>query len=74
MKHSRVLKGLIGWVLCAEDPDGKRIRLYTKEEHEWSIPDQGEFLNELETEGSRQWIQTDYNLLDEYWLGRPGVN
>jgi catechol 2,3-dioxygenase-like lactoylglutathione lyase family enzyme len=36
VRHSKVLTGLKGWVLGAEDPDGKIIRLYTKEEHEWT--------------------------------------
>lgn len=31
---SRVLIGAKGWVLCAEDPDGRRVRFYTLEEHE----------------------------------------
>lgn len=31
---SRVLTGAKGWVLCAEDPDGRKVRLYTREEHE----------------------------------------
>lgn len=34
VKCSRVLKGVKGWVLCAEDPDGRHVRLYTLEEHE----------------------------------------
>lgn len=25
-----------GWVMAAEDPDGKIVRLYTTEEHEWT--------------------------------------
>lgn len=32
--HSRVFTGAKGWVLCAEDPDGRVVRLYTLEEHE----------------------------------------
>ncbi|KAJ6546047.1 Glyoxalase/Bleomycin resistance protein/Dihydroxybiphenyl dioxygenase [Mycena vulgaris] len=32
---SRVLKGLKGWVLVAEDPDGAFVRWYCKETHEW---------------------------------------
>lgn len=31
---SRVLTGAKGWVLCAADPDGRVVRLYTREEHE----------------------------------------
>ncbi len=43
VKHSRVLKGAQGWVLVAEDPDGKFVKLYTDEEHEWTSDfDQGE--------------------------------
>lgn len=30
---SAVLRGFVGWVLVAEDPDGRRVRLYTREEH-----------------------------------------
>jgi hypothetical protein len=29
--HSPILVGFLGWVLVSEDPDGRRIRLYTKE-------------------------------------------
>jgi catechol 2,3-dioxygenase-like lactoylglutathione lyase family enzyme len=32
---SRVLKGMKGWVLVAEDPDGAMVRWYCKETHEW---------------------------------------
>ncbi|KAK8109862.1 hypothetical protein PG999_007999 [Apiospora kogelbergensis] len=42
VEHSRVLKGVKGWVLCARDPDGKIVRLYTEEEHEWGLPEEGE--------------------------------
>lgn len=31
---SRVLTGAKGWLLCVEDPDGRRVRFYTREEHE----------------------------------------
>jgi catechol 2,3-dioxygenase-like lactoylglutathione lyase family enzyme len=42
IKHSRVLRGVKGWVMGVEDPDGKIIRLYTEEEHEWTnSPDEG---------------------------------
>jgi hypothetical protein len=34
-RHSTVLTGMKGWVMAAEDPDGKIVRLYTMEEHEW---------------------------------------
>ncbi|KAF2102767.1 Glyoxalase/Bleomycin resistance protein/Dihydroxybiphenyl dioxygenase [Rhizodiscina lignyota] len=33
VKHSRVLTGVIGWVLVFEDPDGRFLRLYTLEAH-----------------------------------------
>ncbi|GAM37428.1 hypothetical protein TCE0_024f07343 [Talaromyces pinophilus] len=36
VSHSKVLKGMKGWVMAAEDPDGKIVRLYTTEEHEWT--------------------------------------
>ncbi|KAJ7698346.1 hypothetical protein B0H17DRAFT_978360 [Mycena rosella] len=32
---SRVLKGIKGWVLVAEDPDGAFVRWYCNETHEW---------------------------------------
>ncbi|KAF7297445.1 40S ribosomal protein S30 [Mycena indigotica] len=32
---SRVLRGVVGWVLVAEDPDGQMVRWYCKEEHEF---------------------------------------
>lgn len=35
VKCSRVFRGLKGWVSCALDPDGKIVRLYCDEEHEW---------------------------------------
>ena len=31
--HSPILTALVGWLLAFEDPDGRRIRLYTKERH-----------------------------------------
>lgn len=34
-RHSKVIRGVVGWVLVADDPDGRRIRLYTLEQHEW---------------------------------------
>lgn len=36
VSHSKVLTGMKGWVMAAEDPDGKIVRLYTTEEHEWT--------------------------------------
>lgn len=33
---SRVFTGLQAWVLCALDPDGKIVRLYCDETHEWT--------------------------------------
>ena len=42
VKHSKIFTGVKGWVMGAEDPDGKIIRLYTEEEHDWSNhPDEG---------------------------------
>ena len=41
VKRSRVLMGIKGWVLCCEDPDGRMVRMYCEEEHEWTDnPDQ----------------------------------
>ena len=31
--HSSLLVGVRGWLLVFEDPDGRRFRLYTREEH-----------------------------------------
>jgi catechol 2,3-dioxygenase-like lactoylglutathione lyase family enzyme len=31
--HSPVLTGYVGWLVAFEDPDGRRIRLYTNERH-----------------------------------------
>ncbi|KAK7946726.1 uncharacterized protein PG986_011047 [Apiospora aurea] len=42
VEHSRVLRGVKGWVLCARDPDGKIVRLYTEEEREWALPEEDE--------------------------------
>ena len=40
--HSKILTGVKGWVMSVEDPDGKFVKLYTEEEHEWSShPDEG---------------------------------
>ncbi|KAF9077910.1 Glyoxalase/Bleomycin resistance protein/Dihydroxybiphenyl dioxygenase [Rhodocollybia butyracea] len=34
---SKVLKGVTGWVLVAEDPDGAMVRWYCKESHDWDV-------------------------------------
>lgn len=34
--RSKVLTGFKGWCLMFEDPDGKKISLYTEESHEWT--------------------------------------
>jgi catechol 2,3-dioxygenase-like lactoylglutathione lyase family enzyme len=31
--HSPILTALVGWLVAFEDPDGRRIRLYTNERH-----------------------------------------
>jgi catechol 2,3-dioxygenase-like lactoylglutathione lyase family enzyme len=31
--HSGLLVGALGWLVAMEDPDGRRIRLYTRETH-----------------------------------------
>ena len=31
--HSPILTAYVGWLLAFEDPDGRRIRLYTREKH-----------------------------------------
>jgi len=36
--HSPVLTGYVGWVLVFEDPDGRRLRLYTHETHGPELP------------------------------------
>ena len=33
VKHSPVLNGSVGWLMAAEDPDGLRLRFYTRETH-----------------------------------------
>jgi catechol-2,3-dioxygenase len=45
VKHSKIFTGIKGWVMGAEDPDGKVVRLYVDEEdHEWTNnPDEDEF-------------------------------
>ncbi len=44
IEHSRVLKGALGWVLAVRDPDGRFVRLYTDETHEWTADiDEGEW-------------------------------
>ncbi|KAI0879542.1 hypothetical protein GGS24DRAFT_1614 [Hypoxylon argillaceum] len=44
VKHSRILMGVKGWVLCFEDPDARIVRLYTtEEEHEWCEPDKDDY-------------------------------
>ena len=41
VKRSKILTGVQGWLLAAEDPDRKHVRLYTLESHEWTdTPDQ----------------------------------
>lgn len=35
-KHSPVFTGALGWVLVMEDPDGRRVRFYTLETHEFT--------------------------------------
>lgn len=36
--HSDVLVGTIGWLVVAEDPDGRRLRFYTAEAHGPELP------------------------------------
>jgi len=36
VKSSQVFTAIKGWVLCALDPDGKIVRIYCDEEHEWT--------------------------------------
>jgi catechol 2,3-dioxygenase-like lactoylglutathione lyase family enzyme len=31
--HSPILTAMVGWLVAFEDPDGRRIRLYTNERH-----------------------------------------
>jgi catechol 2,3-dioxygenase-like lactoylglutathione lyase family enzyme len=33
LRHSGVLVGAVGWLLAFEDPDERRLRLYTREAH-----------------------------------------
>ena len=33
IRHSPVFTGVTGWVLAAEDPDGRHLRFYTLESH-----------------------------------------
>lgn len=45
VKRSRIFTGIKGWVMGAEDPDGRIVRLYVQDEdHEWTDhPDQDEY-------------------------------
>jgi hypothetical protein len=44
VKRSKVFMGIKGWVIGCEDPDGKIVRLYCDEEHEWTDhPDRDEY-------------------------------
>jgi catechol-2,3-dioxygenase len=44
VKRSSILKGLKSWLMVAEDPDGKFVRLYvTGEEHSTGQPDVDEY-------------------------------
>jgi catechol-2,3-dioxygenase len=44
VKRSKVFTGIKGWVLACEDPDGKIVRFYCDEEHEWTDhPDADEY-------------------------------
>lgn len=44
VKCSRVFTGLKGWVFGALDPDGKIVRVYCEEEHQWTTDvDRDEF-------------------------------
>jgi catechol-2,3-dioxygenase len=45
VKRSKIFTGIKGWVMAAEDPDGKIIKLYVQQEdHEWpDHPDQDEY-------------------------------
>ena len=55
VKRSKVLTGIKGWVLCCEDPDGRQVRFYCDEEHEWTdFPDEDEYWL-----GSPKGIETD---------------
>ncbi|MFT4068180.1 VOC family protein [Paraburkholderia sp.] len=35
--HSGILTGVIGWLLVAEDPDGRHLRFYTLETHPFTV-------------------------------------
>lgn len=38
IKHSKVLRALLGWTMVVEDPDGRFVKLYTTQEtHEWNV-------------------------------------
>ncbi|KAI9658257.1 MAG: hypothetical protein M1821_002390, partial [Bathelium mastoideum] len=44
VRRSRIFTAIKGWVLACEDPDGKIVRIYCDEEHEWTDhPDQDEY-------------------------------
>ncbi len=36
--HSPILTGMIGWLIAIQDPDGRRIRFYTRETHGPELP------------------------------------
>jgi catechol 2,3-dioxygenase-like lactoylglutathione lyase family enzyme len=36
--HSSVLTGVVGWLVAFADPDGKHVRLYTRETHGPELP------------------------------------
>jgi catechol 2,3-dioxygenase-like lactoylglutathione lyase family enzyme len=36
--HSDILVGAVGWLVVAEDPDGRRLRFYTAELHGPELP------------------------------------
>jgi catechol-2,3-dioxygenase len=36
VEHSKIFTGFNGWFLCAKDPDGRIVKLYTKEDHAWT--------------------------------------
>ncbi|PWJ25024.1 catechol 2,3-dioxygenase-like lactoylglutathione lyase family enzyme [Branchiibius hedensis] len=35
--NSGVLRGFLGWLLVAREPDGNSLRLYTNETHDWDV-------------------------------------
>ena len=47
VNHSRIFTGFSGWAMSVEDPDGRIVRLYTKEEHEWTT----------ETDRDEYWLR-----------------